>query len=756
MTLYSHPSTTLKEHLLATRDMALYLFDQHNVFAEYREVLEIATLLHDLGKASSYFQDYLLKRRKVNQELKKHAGISALWAYIYTKKILEKDNKIALLTYLIIKRHHGSIKDYKDNFDVEDYLLEINEKIDYQALRSIYQDVLETECFNADFFKQNLPSSSMRSIARKEKKQISIEDYFVINYLFSLLTYADKYNAIFGKTFEKKEKIPLQSEYVKLFKDSLPKKENVINSIREEAFDQAENNISNKHSIFSLNLPTGCGKTLNAINLALKLTEFDKSLERIIYCLPFTSIIDQNEKVFQELLKYNQITPNSDIILKHHHLSNFDYISENEDYTAQESEFLTETWESQLVVTTFYQLLHTLLTNQNSALKKFHNLANSVIILDEIQAIPHKYWLLVKEMLTKATHYLKCKIILVTATMPLIFDEEKNEIFELAKSKESFFQQLDRIDLNLSWLSKMSIDDLLSKLIVQINAHSDKSHLIICNTINSAADVHNRLLEEYPEKEVLYLSTRLLPLHRLEIIKQIRNNPQGKIIVSTQLVEAGVDIDIDFVYRDFAPLDSIFQSCGRCNRNNQKGKAQVFLFELISQNDRSMHSYIYDEVLTDTTRECLQGSKSIAERDFFQLALDYYTKHKERTCADVKILSLIKELQYKEAFDFTKPGSFKLIDSFETVTCFIEYDEKAKELYQKSLELKAAVNDNPYENRILLKQVFREMSPYIISLPEKLCEGEKEFFYISSERKDTYYSKEMGFKTIQDKEDYFI
>nr|HPK40634.1 CRISPR-associated helicase Cas3' [Candidatus Cloacimonadota bacterium] len=692
------------------------------------------------------------------------AGISALWAYIYTKEILGKDNKTALLTYLIIKRHHGSIKDYEDNFIDGDHLSEINEGIDYQALRSIYQDVLKTECFTAEFFEQNFSSSSMRRIVRKEKKQTSIDDYFAINYLFSLLTYADKYNAIFGKTFEKKEKIPLQSEYVKLFKDSLPKKENVINSIREEAFDQAENNISNKHSIFSLNLPTGCGKTLNAINLALKLTEFDKSLERIIYCLPFTSIIDQNEKVFQELLKYNQITPNSDIILKHHHLSNFDYISENEDYTAQESEFFTETWESQLVVTTFYQLLHTLLTNQNSALKKFHNLANSVIILDEIQAIPHKYWLLVKEMLTGATDYLKCKIILVTATMPLIFDEEKNEIFdeekneifELAKSKESFFQQLDRIDLNLSWLSKMSIDDLLSKLIVQINAHSDKSHLIICNTINSAADVHNRLLEEFPEKEVLYLSTRLLPLHRLEIIKQIRNNPQGKIIVSTQLVEAGVDIDIDFVYRDFAPLDSIFQSCGRCNRNNQKGKAQVFLFELISQNDRSMHSYIYDEVLTDTTRECLQGSESIAERDFFQLALDYYTKHKERTCADDKILSLIKELQYKEAFDFTKPGSFKLIDSFETVTCFIEYDEKAKELYQKSLELKAAVNDNPYENRILLKQVFREMSPYIISLPEKLCEGEKEFFYISSERKDTYYSKEMGFKTIQDKEDYFI
>ena len=181
-----------------------------------------------------------------------------------------------------------------------------------------------------------------------------------------------------------------------------------------------------------------------------------------------------------------------------------------------------------------------------------------MIILDEVQAIPHKYWKLINETLTKATELLNCKIILVTATMPLMFDEAKGEITELASSKKEFFKKLNRIDLNLNWFDKIDIKNLIVKLKENIDQHSLKSHLIICNTINSATDIYEQLSDAYPDREVLYLSTHILPLHRLETIAKIRDNPKGKIIVSTQLVEAGVDIDIDFVYRDFAPWTRSF------------------------------------------------------------------------------------------------------------------------------------------------------------------------------------------------------
>ena len=758
--LYSHPNILLKDHLHETRNSALHLLKQHNIFTEYQDILEIAALFHDLGKASSYFQNYILKKKTTdNKDLRKHSEISALWAYIYTKNIMQKDEKTALITYLIIKRHHGNIKDFRDNFgfDDEEQIIKINKAIDYDELREIYSEFLNTDHLNSNYFTEHLPDR-LSGTARQNRENFNFTDYFLINYLFSLLIYADKYHAIFTDQYNIISNIKLQCEYVKNFKNSLTKSDNIINEIREEAFMQAENNLNAHDKIFSLNLPTGCGKTLNAINLAIKLTELDDSLERIVYCLPFTSIIDQNEQVFQNILKYNNIAVESNILLKHHHLSNFDYkTTDNESYSDQESEFLIETWESQLIVTTFFQLLHSLLSNQNRALRKFHNISNSVIILDEVQAIPHKYWKLINETLTKATELLNCKIILVTATMPLMFDEAKGEITELASSKKEFFKKLNRIDLNLNWFDKIDIKNLIVKLKENIDQHSLKSHLIICNTINSATDIYEQLSDAYPDREVLYLSTHILPLHRLETIAKIRDNPKGKIIVSTQLVEAGVDIDIDFVYRDFAPLDSIFQSCGRCNRNNQQGKSQVFLYELISENNLPLHSYIYDSVLTDITRGCLRNKDIIEEKGFYDLALDYYTKISQRTSSDNKVYKNISNLDYEEAFGFKGKEPFKLIDNdYKTVTCFIEFDDYAKTVYQNYCILKDDNQENAFEKRILLKKAFRDMAPYIIDIPANLCEGDSEFFYISAERKDAYYSKERGFKKIHEEEDYFF
>jgi CRISPR-associated endonuclease/helicase Cas3 len=761
--LKSHPDILLADHLQICRETGLSLMKKHGLFTEYQVLMEIVLLFHDLGKASHYFQDYL-SGNKVNDKFKKHAEISALWAFFLIRVQTGNDLKSALLAYLLIRRHHGEIKNFEDNFvdDLEpDDLIRISQKINYEELKLIYKPYLNTDKLSHQYFEDFLSQereSFLYSFAGKNKAW-DFQDYFLVNYLFSILIYSDKQHAIFEKQISREHSHYWQSAYVLNFKNSLKRNENVMTSVREDAYRSAEKHLDSDKSIFSLNLPTGAGKTLNAINLALKLKESIPTIERIIYCLPFTSIIDQNEKVFANILEHNQILPESDLLLKNHHLSDLNYYIGNELQKEKESEFLIETWESQLVVTTFYQLLHSLLSNQNRALRKFHNISNSVIILDEIQAVPHKYWFLIKETLKRAVSLMNCKIILVTATMPLIFDEKKHEITELATDKISYFKKLDRIDLNLSMFKQaIEMSRLLEYLDEQISRHQHQSQLIILNTIKSAKEVCEGLKERFPDREVLFLSSHVIPLHRLKLIDDVKTNPTGKIVVSTQLIEAGVDIDMDFVYRDFAPLDSVFQSCGRCNRNNSKDKSQVFLFELLDKKGKPLHAYVYDHVLTDHTRRCLDQKESVPESDFYHLAEEYYQGLNELSSHTVsdQLIRKISSLSYETAFSFQEKEAFKLIDSLQTCTVFIEYDHTACEIYQRYQDLKENQEMDTFEKKTQLKKVFREMAPYMINLQKKYCEGNEEFFYISYERKDTYYSLETGFKLTQEAEDYII
>ncbi len=756
--LLSHPDKLLKDHLYSVRDIGLNNFYRHRIFNDYRELLEIVLLFHDLGKASHYFQDYLNPAKvNPNEKYKKHSEISAQWAYIYCNKILKYDFKNSLFAYLLIRKHHGSLNNFEDNFindlDEED-LQKISSAIDYTELRLIYKDLKQVEILSHNQFVENVNTIFRSRNLRDIKATLSISDYYTINYLFSLLISADKADTIF-KTLESNKNDVWSSSLVRKYKKSLSKTKSNLNILREQCFDEAEENIG-KENVFSLNIPTGSGKTLNSLNIALKLKE-QFQLERVIYCLPFTSVIDQNYDVFDSILKSNNIDPASDIILKHHHLSELSYFTKDETYTLQESSYLIETWDSELVVTTFFQFLHTLFSNKNNSLKKFHNFANSVIILDEVQAIPHKYWILIKTSLIELTNLLNIKIILVTATMPLIFDE--TEIKELVVNKKTYFSQMNRIELNLEMLKiKLTINDFIQVLCEKIEIHKDKSHLIICNTIKSAYDIYARLRDIYDDK-VIYLSTHLLPLHRIEKIKSIKKNPLNKIIVSTQLVEAGVDIDIDFVYRDFAPLDSIFQACGRCNRNDSKSKSKVFLFELINDKEKTFHSMIYDSVLTEHTKRCFKGFNNIEEKDFLVLANIYYQELNNITSQDISqdLLDYISKLQYDSAFSFSNNNkAFRLIESYKTVTTFIEYNQEAKEIYQEFLTTLQEKESDVYEKRIMLKNIFRRMSPYILNLPERYAEVKEGMFYINNESMKVYYSKESGFKTTADNEDFIL
>ncbi|MDI3548461.1 MAG: CRISPR-associated endonuclease/helicase Cas3 [Halanaerobiales bacterium] len=216
---------------------------------------------------------------------------------------------------------------------------------------------------------------------------------------------------------------------------------------------------------------------------------------------------------------------------------------------------------------TFVQLLESILTNNNRSIKKFNNICNSIIVLDEVQAIPHKYWLLIKRVFREIADQFNCYFIFVTATMPLIFNEEKGEIKELATDKVEYFMICDRIELDLSNYREEIDLDIFKKIIEADlkTEYPEKSFLFILNTIKSSIEIYNFIKHDLEYKNVIYLSKNLVTKELTKRIEKIKNADEPLIVVSTQLVEAGVDIDFDRVYRDFAPLDSINQSCGRCN-----------------------------------------------------------------------------------------------------------------------------------------------------------------------------------------------
>ncbi|RMG01178.1 MAG: CRISPR-associated helicase Cas3', partial [Acidobacteria bacterium] len=446
----------------------------------------------------------------------------------------------------------------------------------------------------------------MKPIIREFNK--SVLPYLKLNLIFSLLLDADKSDVVVRDPSFFRERPSLNGSLVDVYKSKFSFPETPINHLREGAYKEVtQRAINTDERIYSLNLPTGLGKTLTALSFALKLREKLSSGHRIIYTLPFLSIIDQNSAVFEQVLQNNGIEISHKVLLKHHHLSEISYKTPDTEYETTQAKILIEGWNSEIIVTTFVQLFESLISNKNRNLRKFHRIANSIIILDEVQSIPIKYWRMVSDLFYDLTKYFNVYVILVTATEPLIFDREK--LVNLV-DKQYYFRQLDRIYIKPRLKDSLTLEELASQL--QEFVDEQKSYLFIFNTISAAEKFYGLISERYGP--TTFLSTHVIPRERLDRINAIRKG-QYRIVVSTQLVEAGVDIDFDVVVRDMAPLDSIIQSAGRCNRNskNPSGKGEVLIFSLKNDRERYYHSYIYDPILTDVTRKILENHDEIPE-----------------------------------------------------------------------------------------------------------------------------------------------
>jgi len=426
--------------------------------------------------------------------------------------------------------------------------------------------------------------------------------------------------------------------------------------------------------------------------------------------------------------------------LKHHHLSEVFYKKEDNEFESDEAKIFIEGWNSEIIVTTFVQLFHALISNKNKSVRKFHRLANSIIILDEIQSIPVKYWLLLRNTLLTLSEMLNAFIIFVTATEPLIF--ERGETIGLL-NKDYYFNSLDRVTLKPLLNSPMTINDLSDFL----NLGDRKTYLFILNTITSAKVFYNLIKEE--GIAITYLSTHLIPKERLRRIREIKEK-KYKVIVTTQLVEAGVDIDFDIVVRDMAPLDSINQASGRCNRNGIS-KGETYVVKLTDKNGRAYASYIYDAVLLDITEKILSTQDEIDEGEFSSLIDHYYRETNEKKTQDVSrnLLEAITKLRYDSEDDVISISDFKLIDEdYPKIDVFIELNDEAADIWRKYINLKNI--DDLFLRKKTFDAIKAEFYQYVVSIPantenKPMMVGE--IGYVKQAILRDYYDDETGFIT---------
>jgi len=805
--LKSHPDKLLKEHLenvgrLSKEILESKTIDCKKIFAEIAYIIGIT---HDFGKATTYFQNWLENGRKT--QYAQHGFLSSLVGYLTVKNFLSNIQKLDEFWYLpgiawiVISKHHGNLRDIlneeaaklKDSNElkiVEEQLNDIffNNLTEILGIyRSLGLDISEilNDIKNLGHLAREV-YRNVKRICMDSFNNKNLKYYFLVLFFYSVLLDADKLDASGRRNLPKREYIPsnIVDEYKKK-KFGEPKTK--VDIIREKAYNEViakVNDVDLIHErILSINLPTGCGKTLIGLSFSLKLRERIKAsfgfTPKIIYSLPFLSIIDQNAEIIEEILKfkykeYEEIPSN--LLLTHHHLADIEYKEiKNGELSIEElnrSLLLTEGWHSEIVITTFVQLFHSLITNKNRAARKFHNITNSILILDEIQSIPHKYWLLINKVLIYLAYNLNCWIILMTATKPLIFKDE--EIKELVTNPKEYFNAFNRVifnsDFKIRTLKEFK-DEIWNKILSE-----NKSILIVVNTINSCKELYEFLKDKFaslyginkedvidedgianfPDLELINLSTHILPSYRLRRIDRIKNGSDSKskkrkVIVTTQLIEAGVDISVDIVYRDFAPLDCLIQTAGRCNRNNERNKGNVNIV-ILKDERQEFYKYIYDSTLIDATRSVIEAfSGAVKEKDFVLSSVDKYYKIVLKRGSKDKSKNILESII---KLDFSKTVEFDLIqEKLPTISLFVEVDDVAEEIRKKMEEIFRSKKS--LERKLELLKIRKKLNDYTISVKylEKIKTTILElnkisnldgFRYISKNELERYYKIDSG------------
>ena len=594
----------------------------------YYKMIDDVVNFHDFGKINSQFQiDKMLNEEILKMEDKYNISgvlgsdhsllsasmfiayyfekIIALIEIVETKKIVILFEILFALSY-VISKHHGNL----DSF--EEYIEKLSRNNDENILKELknisvsnggilLQAFLEKETITIFFNfietyiserkkKENISSHEAMSIFVFTKMMFSLlvaSDYYSTNEFMQEIKYEDFGNMGNIDTIKKEYE---NSEIIKSIRDKekngIPNDED-INNFRTKIFLEAEKNLEkNKDSnIFFLEAPTGSGKSNTALNLSLKL--LSENRRKIFYVYPFNTLVEQNMNTLKNIFGNNEeAIKNITVVNSITALTNKDSrdipIEEYSDIL-MDRQFLNYPF----IVTTHVGIFNTLIGNTKEDCMPFYQLANSVIVFDEIQAYKNTIWTEIIKILNSYAKLLNIKIIIMSATLPnlsyLLDEEEKNNISKLIENRDEYFNNTifkNRVEVNYDLLSEQKIEyeELLQHIIENsLNSQKILIEFISKNDAKKFYELCENNEDLNVDYEILILTGEDNKARRNSIIKKINSKYKKIILISTQLIEAGVDIDVDVGYKNISGLDNEEQFLGRINRSCKKsGKAYFF------------------------------------------------------------------------------------------------------------------------------------------------------------------------------------
>lgn len=565
-----------------------------------KEQGEIIGLLHDIGKASHEFEQYIKsavglinpdENDYVNAAgLKGKVDHSTAGAQLIYRNLADKGTEglfVAQILSLCIASHHSGLLDCISPEGVDTYskrMAKIEEKTHINEVFGKISDEAKSKItvrLQAEELLQNAMSQFKALRSQLDSNETLFFKYgLLVRFLYSCLIDADRLNtADFEEPALRKLRHYGDYEDWKVLIDRLNKKledfdSTGINAIRQKISQACYDFADRPKGLYQLTVPTGGGKTFASLRFALRHAD-ERKMDRIIYVLPYTTIIDQNadeiRKVLEEKDKKGKYL--NRVVLEHH--SN---LMPDEETTKQKA--LSENWDAPIVLTTNVQVLEALFGSGTQGTRRMHQLANAVIIFDEVQTLPVKCVQLFNTAVNFLVNNCGSTVVLCTATQPLLDKiEPKSSALPITTEQQmitntrQLFDDLKRVEVKdktkVGGLSNDEIKELAGQRVIESG-----SVLVVVNTKTSAREIYLQC-KQINNVETYHLSTHMCPAHRLDVLNQVkkcldRKNPKPVSCISTQLIEAGVDISFGSVIRFLAGLDSIAQAAGRCNRHRER------------------------------------------------------------------------------------------------------------------------------------------------------------------------------------------
>ena len=628
----------------------------------------LAGLWHDLGKFSAEFQQMIRADADASVEARSRVDHSTCGAQHAYRTLREYG---WLLSYCIAGHHAG----LADAICPEGSASSLERRIENESIPAVPSDTGEIEApaarildppeADSALLKEEIQSLSFETETEQRAFQLSL----LCRMLFSALVDAD---SLATERFYKPERsrgrqhtalsVRVLADRLREYIDAMRPQDTAVNQQRAAVLHACRSKAAQSSGFFSLTVPTGGGKTLSSLSFALEHAD-RHGLRRVVLAIPFTSIIEQNAERIRGAVE----RAGERVVLEHH--SNVD-----PDRETAWSQMAAENWNAPIVVTTNVQLLESLFARSRGRCRKVHRLARSVIILDEAQSLPVRVLAPCLAVLRELVKNHGCTVVLCTATQPALGKREEfpiglDGVREIANDVPGLFDALRRTRIDIIG---SKTDEALADMIV-----AEPRALCIVNTRAHAADLFT-ILRHSLSDGLFHLSALMCAEHRSRILATVHKALEGTgpcRLVSTQVVEAGVDLDFPLVMRAMAGIDSIAQGAGRCNREGRMARGRVAVFETGRRSSSDIDGAANDAraVLPDHLEDPL--SPDAVEAYF---ALHYWKRAAEWDYHDVMRCFSMSNRTGRLNAQFRRAASqFRLIDGMQT-PILVPYGERGQ------------------------------------------------------------------------------